>query len=153
MGRRERWAAAVLTIAALIVLNEARKLRVGTVVAPGPGFFPLVLGAAFCLVSLALLVRALRTAAPPEPAGAGPADRLGRWKVAGIITALVGYAFALESLGFVVATFALLVFFFRALEGQRWVAAVGGSLAVSLLTFVVFKLWLQVSLPPGPWGF
>jgi hypothetical protein len=45
------------------------------------------------------------------------------------------------------------VFFFGALQRQRWFVAVGGSLVTSVAAYVVFKLWLGVNLPGGLWSF
>jgi putative tricarboxylic transport membrane protein len=149
--RADARAAGLLLVVGLVVLLETRRLRLGSIVAPGPGFFPLLLAGAFSLVCLALLIDALRRAGPGEPvapaAGAG-----GRFRVAATVVALFVYAFALEPLGFLVATSALLFFFFRAVERQRWWVAAVGSLAASVVTYVVFRHWLSVRLPAGPWG-
>jgi putative tricarboxylic transport membrane protein len=145
---RDRIASAVLLAFGLVALEEARKLRFGSIARPGPGFFPVVLAAAFSLVCLTLLVRAVRAGGEPAPAGA----RLGWRKIVATMAALFVYALLLEGLGFVIATFALLLFFFRALERQRWPVALLGSLATALLTYVVFKVWLHVQLPASPWG-
>jgi hypothetical protein len=148
--RRDLGAAAVLLAFGLLALTQARGLRFGTVVAPGPGFFPLCLAAALCLTSVGLLVHALRAppgATAPSTAGVRP------FAVAGTLASLLVYALVLERLGFLLATFALLVFFFRGLQRQGWLVAVGGSLATALLTYVVFKIWLGVNLPGGLWRF
>ena len=145
---RDRAVAAVLLAFGLIALEEARKLRFGTIGRPGPGFFPVVLAAAFSLVCVALLITALR-------ARNGVATNLGplHWtKIVATMAALVVYAFLLEPAGFVVATFALLLVFFRGLERQRWVISVAGSLVTALITYLVFKVWLHVRLPPGSWS-
>ena len=76
-----------------------------------------------------------------------------RSAVVGTLGALLVYALLLEWLGFLLTTFALLVFFFRVLQRQSWIAVVGGALATSLLSSLVFKTWLGVQLPAGPWGF
>lgn len=148
MTGRDRGAAAVLLVFGLIALEEARKLRFGSIVRPGPGFFPVVLAAAFSLVCLALLVGALRA----RGTGPAPGARLGWPKIVATMAALFVYAFALERVGFVVATFALLLFFFKALERQRWRTALAGSLVTACVTYLVFKVWLNVQLPAGPWG-
>jgi len=49
------------------------------------------------------------------------------------MAALFVYALVLEPVGFVASTFGLLLFFFRALERQRWLVALGSSLATALL--------------------
>lgn len=148
MTGRDRAAAAVLLVFGLIALEEARKLRLGSIARPGPGFFPVLLAAAFSVVCLVLLVQAWR--AHDAPAAAG--TLLGWRKIAAAMAALFVYAFALERLGFVAATFALLLFFFKALERQRWATALAGSLATAFVTYLVFKVWLNVQLPPGPWS-
>ena len=150
---REAWPPALLTVAGLVAVNEARRLRFGAVTVPGPGLFPLVLAVGFTLVSLILLVAALRApadAASAESGGAGEGDI--RWKVLATLGVMLAYAFVLEPLGFVVATCGLLYFFFRALEGMRWTVAVAASALTSVVTYVIFKVWLYVRLPPGPWG-
>jgi len=148
--RRDLGAAAVLLVFGLVAVSQARGLKLGSVAAPGPGFFPLGLAIAFSLVSLGLLVSAFRT--PPETASAR-ADAGGRLKVLGALGALLIYALTLEWLGFPLATFGLLLFFFKVLQRQRWLVAVAGSLATSLTTYLIFKLWLGVNLPAGPWRF
>jgi hypothetical protein len=35
------------------------------------------------------------------------------------------------------------------LQRQRWLVAVAGSLATSLVSYFVFKTWLGVNLPGG----
>ena len=160
---RDLWPALLLAVGGLVAVNEARKLRFGSILAPGPGFFPLVLAAALALVGVFLVVHELRRglasagirpgapeigAAPPSPRSAG-----GRFKVVATMAALPLYTAALEPLGFLLSTFGLLVFFFVVLEGQRWWVAVLASAATSTVTYVVFKVWLLVRLPPGLLGF
>jgi putative tricarboxylic transport membrane protein len=150
---REAWPPALLTVAGLVAVNEARRLRFGAVTVPGPGLFPLVLAVGFTLVSLILLVAALRAPADAASAESGAAGDGGiRWKVLATLGVMLAYAFVLEPLGFVVATCGLLCFFFRALEGMRWTVAVAASALTSVVTYVIFKVWLYVRLPPGPWG-
>ena len=148
MGGRDRAAAAVLLVFGLIALEEARKLRFGAIAKPGPGFFPVVLAAAFSLVCLALLIGAWRA----RPAQGTPGAALGWWRMAAAMAALFVYAFALERLGFVLTTFALLLFFFKGLERQRWLTALAGSAATALVTYLVFRVWLNVQLPAAPWS-
>jgi putative tricarboxylic transport membrane protein len=150
--RRDLGAAAVLLAPGLFALTQARGLRFGSLVSPGPGFFPLCLAAAFSLVSLGLVVTALRTQPPTAPRFSG-ADVAGHFKVIGTLAGLLVYALVLEPLGFLLATFALLLFFFMALQRQHWLVAMGASLATSLATYLVFKVWLGVNLPAGLWGF
>ena len=154
---RDLWPALLLAVGGLVAVNEARKLRFGSILAPGPGFFPLVLAAALALVGVLLVVHELRRA-PADVSHAGAAARpggatRGRFKVVATIVALALYTATLEPLGFLFATFDLLLFFFIALERQRWWVAVPASAATSVAAYVVFKVWLLVRLPSGLLGF
>ena len=148
MRRRDRWAAGVLLGFGLAAIVEARRLAVGGPSRPGPGFFPFWLAVAFTIAALALFVLSFR-AQPIASAGEPP-----RWRALVLTSlSLLGYAMALEPLGFLLATFLLMLVLFRSVEPLAWPAAVGGSLATSLLAYALFKVWLQVQLPAGPWGF
>jgi len=155
--RRDLAAAAVLLAFALFAIIKALGLRFGTVAVPGPGFFPLCLAMALCLASIGLIVQTLR--AVPAAVRAAPAEAVvssagaRRSAVAGTLVSLLIYALVLEWLGFLLATFALLLFFFRTLQRQSWLVVVTGSLATSLLSYLVFKTWLGVNLPGGLLGF
>lgn len=146
MRRRELGAAVVLLAFGLFALSQALRLRFGSVAAPGPGLFPVCLAIAVCLASVGLLVRALRMAPSATTSAAGGGRS---WTVIGTLGALLVYALVLEQLGFLLATFALLLFFFKALQRQRWIVAVGGSVVTSLVTYLVFRVWLGVNLPGG----
>ena len=146
MRRRELAAAAVLLAFGLFAIMQASGLRFGTLAAPGPGFFPLCLAGALCLAGIGLIVQA-RRAAPAVTVAPRAGTR--RFAVVGTLASLLVYALVLEQLGFLLATFALLVFFFRALQRQSWLVVVAGSLATSLLSYLVFRTWLGVNLPGG----
>ena len=146
MRRRELAAAAVLLAFGLFAITQALGLRFGTLAAPGPGFVPLGLALSLCLASIGLIVGALG-ATPAGEVASNASPR--RFAVAGTLVALLLYALLLEWLGFLLTTFALLVFFFRALQRQSWLVVVTGSLATSLLSYLVFKTWLGVNLPGG----
>ena len=148
MRGADRVSSFVLVLFALLAVNEARKLRLGTLTNPGPGFVPVCLAVALALVSLLLLWRALREPATPAP----PAEPGERWKPVASLIALAAYTFALEPLGFVLATAALLFFFFRVLDGQRWWVALASAVVVSVLSYLIFARALHVRLPEGPWS-
>ena len=150
-ARRERLSALVVLLVALAALVEARRLPFGSVSAPGAGFFPLTLGAGLALLGAALLVRSFATTA------GGPAAPFvtpsARARLMTVMIAMLAYAALLGWLGFALATFALMVVLFRVVESHGWARAVLESAATAVLAHVVFKAWLGVRLPPGPWGF
>src|SRR5919108_3629645 len=152
MRRYETWAAAFLFVVGILATFEARKLNLGEFGRPGPGFFPFYLALVFSIVSLALIVRSLQPAAGEQAAPQVSGKTLRPDRVVATLLGLIVYAFALDWLGFLFATFLLMLFLFKAVDPLAWPAAIGGSLATSLVSYVVFKIWLQVSLPAGLLG-
>jgi hypothetical protein len=76
------------------------------------------------------------------------------WKrIAAVLLALLIYAATMDSLGFLLGTFLLLIFLFRLAEPQRWAVALGASAFISLAAYGLFEKWLRTQLPRGIWGF
>ncbi len=147
----QRWATAVLTAFGIAGVVGAWPLPFGSFTRPGAGFFPLCLAVALTLVSAVILVRSLRRPAG-EARAAGP-PRRGLARAGATLVALCLYAWALTSIGFGVATFLFIAFLFRAIEPQRWPLALGGAAATVMASHLLFRAWLGVRLPAGPWGF
>lgn len=118
---------------------------------PGPGFFPLWIGAILVVLSLVLAGRELRTAVRGRPfetvAWDGAGSVLSGW------AALVVSIALLEPAGFV-ASFALLALFLVRVTFRRPLKqAVAVALGSAVAFWIVFAGLLQVRLPAGPWGF
>jgi putative tricarboxylic transport membrane protein len=97
-------------------------------------------------LTLAILLAALRRA----PGAAGTLWAGTRWrKIILVVAALVGYAYALERLGFFLTTVLVLIFLFKAIEPQRWTVAVAGAVLTALAAYGLFSLWLGAQLPRG----
>lgn len=152
MKRYQISCALFLVLFGIFICWEARKLDMGRVVKPGPGFLPFWLGLALIIVSLALLFNYGRKKIDPSLSSQDLWKGLHWEKVLYSLVALLLYALFLETLGYILATFLLMVFFFRAIEPQRWFVAISGAVVTSFITYALFKLWLQVQLPIGLWG-
>lgn len=121
-------------------------LGLGKLRDPGPGFMLFWVGLIMVGLSLAIGLAALRRAPrPPEPLWAGTRW----WKIVLVVAALVGYAYALERLGFFLTTVLVLIFLFKAIEPQRWTVAVAGAVLTALAAYGLFNLWLGAQLPRG----
>ncbi|HUF92656.1 MAG TPA: tripartite tricarboxylate transporter TctB family protein [Candidatus Limnocylindria bacterium] len=149
--RAQRWAAAVLTVFGVVAVEQAWQLPVGSLTRPAAGFFPLCMALGLTVAAAVVWLHALR--GDPDVVAAEAPTRGGLARAAATLATLLAYAFVLEPLGFGVATFALVVVLLRAIEPQRWAVALGGGAAAVLVCHVVFRLWLGVRLPVGPWGF
>lgn len=139
------WTGLFLMIFSGAVISEALNLELGTPQNPGSGF--MIFGAAVILGLLALLQFFNALLFHRQVKAEGEKTHLGRIIV--VIGANILYIVALESVGFLLCTFLLLGFLFQIYEKGRWIWALGGAAATSLLTYVVFSRLLQLNLPKG----
>jgi len=139
---------------ALVICLASSKLPLGTWYDPGAGFLPLGSGIILGLLSGAAYGQSLPKSSQRFK---DFFPSRGAWKnLILVLVALFGYALSLEALGFLVATFLLLVLLFRGMRGtqhQRWIVTIAGSALVSFVSYVIFELWLKARLPQGLFGF
>ena len=132
----------VLLALALYVMWSARAMPAGTVALPGPGFFPIAIGALLALASMGILVRLARARDDARIA-------FGHRDVAIALASLFGAAMAFEALGAVITLglmlFVLFAAFARIALWRAALAALGGA----ALAWLVFVHLLGVQLPRG----
>ena len=149
MSRRDRFSAVALLVFALAVGLKASTFPLGNLKSVGPGFFPLVLAALLGLLSLVLLISSF-TSLEEKDAPRWPA----RWTgVVSVLVALFAYGFLLKFLGFSLTTFLFSLALLKYGYPKGWVIPLGGALATTFFTLVIFKYWLGTPFPVGWVGF
>ncbi len=137
----------VLSIA---VCLESWRLDVGGLHTPGPGFLPFY---AAILLGVLALISLIQTLKKTE----GPATEIWggvRWfKLVFMLAALFIYVLLLNLLGFVLATFLLLLVLFRVIEPYGWKMVLISSLLTITGTYFFFVVLLESRLPRGLLGF
>jgi len=147
MRRLELLGSISLIVFSLIACLEAYKLSLGPPGAPGPGLVPFLLGAILFLLSCLYFFKTLHAFRLKQEIHLW---RGLRWeKVVLILAILFSYALFLEKGGFLLCTFLLLMFLFQWVDRQRWYWVYGGSLGITLLCYMIFKIWLKIQLPIG----
>jgi Na+-transporting NADH:ubiquinone oxidoreductase subunit NqrB len=142
--RGEMLVAAAVLAAGLFFVWQAVSLPLGTARLPGPGFFPLALGAALGLLAAAVLVRALRDRAPRDSIPFGHRD------VLVVMAALIGAVIGFERLGsYLTLGLLMAVLLLLVARTAPW-RAVLGAIVGSAAVWVVFRILLGVQLPAGP---
>lgn len=126
---------------------QAEKLSIGGIHEPGPGFFPFYLSLILIILGIAIFVQGLRE----EPKQKEEAPR--KMRLAVTLLAIFIYPFLLESLGYILTTFLLMLIIIKMMIEKAWWFAPSLSLLISLASYVIFKMWLQVLLPAGLLGF
>jgi hypothetical protein len=134
----------------VVWIVEARKLAYWSDFAPGSGFLPYWLGVVIVALAVFQLVQSFRA---PAAAAAGEGAPRRTARVGLIVGGLFLCLAALPWVGFPVAIAAYLAYLVGFVErrpiGDVLLVAFGASLAL----WLIFKVWLRVPLPVGPWGF
>jgi hypothetical protein len=150
-GRGDLLSAIGLAVAALAYLAASRRYPLDTLAAPGPGVFPLAVGLLLLGLSIGQAVRALRARTPPaaDPSEDEPAEERARFRVNALAALLVGYAAAIGPIGFLGASFLLVVLSSRLLGASDWLRPIALALGVTVTAHLIFVAWLGIRLPQG----
>ena len=142
----DRVAGAALTLLALGVVWESRKLPLGSLSRPGPAYMPVVLAAVLLVLGVALAAtggRAMKLAAVS----------FAEWRHAVAIFAVCAFAaFALERLGYRATVAVTLAFMLGVVEKRGVVFTAAFAVALAIGSFLLFDTVLRVPLPRGPFG-
>jgi hypothetical protein len=144
------YASAFLVALAAVACVGAYQLGPGDVYNPGPGFMPMATAGVLGLMALVQLGRQL-VAGPAGVVSAG-AFASARWgTVVLVLGALAGFAMALDTAGFSVSTFLLLLVLLGPVARKRWWVALLSASVITVAVRVLFRA-LGVPLPEGPLG-
>lgn len=142
----ERLLALAVVAASGAYLLSALALPSGTAARPGPGFFPLAIGAFGAVTALVWTLSAFRRA--PATAGPQEAPVEGFRRVVATAAALVGFCLLLSWVGYPVAALVFVVVLLRWL-GAGWRSAVVIGVASAAVSYYLFGVLLSVPLPRG----
>ncbi len=150
MGKMDQASSIFWMSLGLIVIYGSYRLGFGTPQHPGSGFLPLLAGVVLCGFSALVFFQGRRTQGVRVKGAASQLWAGMAWlKPAYIVVALLAYAMAFESLGFLLATPALLIYLFKGVEPETWPRAVVTALVVTLISYALFGVWLQIQFPRG----
>jgi putative tricarboxylic transport membrane protein len=131
------------------------QLKLGGFHKPGPGLMPFMTGGLLALFGFVLMFSSLSKGVGEE--GELIAKKIwvrDNWKsILFTLLALFGYALLLEILGFPITTFLFFFFLFALGEPRRWVRPLIFSGVASVISHLIFCLWLKIVFPRGIFGF
>ena len=127
------------------------KLGLGAFHKPGAGFISFWSGVFIGILAVLMLIqyiwfnKADRTEKGKEKIN---------WKAITLtLVYFLGYILILEYIGFIIATILFVGIILKSIEKKGWFLATWVSLAMTLASYYVFKVWLQSELPKGFLGF
>ncbi|MGE5840857.1 MAG: tripartite tricarboxylate transporter TctB family protein [Deltaproteobacteria bacterium] len=128
----------------------------GSIRAPGPGFVAFLSGSLVGGVGIVMIlsksIATGRAKGTIRDKGLGiPGVSLRR--LVYTMTFLVAYAILMDPLGYIVSTFLAMFGLFFDREKKNWLWSLFFSVTASLVSYLVFEVWLHCQLPRGilPW--
>jgi len=145
---RDRIVAIFWLIFGLVIAEESYRLKLGSFGRPNSGLFPFLIGILIVLFSLILLVETRSNKSEREERG----EKLNYRNIVLCLISLYAYALIFEWFGFIPSTFLLIVFFLKFIERKGWTLVITASLLTSIVSYVIFEIWLRAALPKGIFG-
>jgi putative tricarboxylic transport membrane protein len=140
----EMGVAIALLLAGIFVAEQSLQMPLDSMSLPGPGVFPLAMGAALAVTAAALLVGYV---VRPEP---GEKLRLGHGYVAVALLAIGGMAELIERTGYLISATLFLFVLLASLSKLGWWRAGIAAFAAALVSQLLFQNVLGVALPGWP---
>jgi hypothetical protein len=151
MKNNDQRASLIWLAIGLAILFYSTRYGLGMLSSPGPGFLPFLSGLAISGLALVVFF---------QQVGKGSRESLGGlWRqkdwptMFKVMGALVLYALFLKTLGFLLVTFFMILYLFRAIEPMSWKKVLAGAFLTALGAYGIFDLWLEAQLPKGILGF
>ena len=127
------------------------RLELGTFKTPGAGLVPFLISVILVILSIIVVITSHEIRKSFQ-------EVLNIWsgvnltKIVLVLAYLVGYAFCLEKLGYIMTTLIFFLILLKTVGSLKWrVVIITSVLAVSL-SYVIFVVFLKVQLPSGIWG-
>ena len=146
LNNSELWTGLLGLALGAFVIWSGLKLKLGTINDPGSGYVLFYTGILMCLFAASISIAAVTEGGPTFGSRWDDA----RWtKPVVIIASLIAYSFALDQLGFLIATIPLLLLLLRAIDPVRWTLAIPLAILAPLGVWWVLKHALLIQLPSG----
>ena len=143
MVNRNRLSALFFLMFSLFVCQQSMVIGLGTLRHPGSGLVVFAAGAWVGILALVLLTQSRRIELQEEERTSE------KGKVWLISLSLFGYAMAVNWLGFVLSTFVFVFIILRLIEFERWWLIGMKAALITFGNYLVFVVWLGLSLPKG----
>ena len=148
MGKKQKIALLFLLAFSVFVSVESWRLGVGSFSAPGPGFLSFGAALAIFLLSLFQASKAWgRNIVQTEK----PSLRGNRANVLYVLGGIFAFPLLLSRAGFLLCTLLFTGYCLRVIAPQKWKVVLAVSFGVTIVSHMVFDVWLSIQLPRGTW--
>ena len=149
LNNSELWGGLIGLGLGLFVIWSGLKLKLGTINDPGSGYVLFYTGLLMCVFAATIIIAAVTEGGPTF----GSRWKDARWtKPLLVIACLTAFAFALDTVGFLLSAIPLMLLLLRAIDPVRWSLAIPIALLAPLGVWWVLKRLLLIQLPSGIFG-
>jgi hypothetical protein len=142
---------AVMVVLGVVYEVMAIGMPRGTLGHPGPGLFPMIVGAFWLATASGCLLREVRRpkTASAVSSQAPEVSNAPLGKTLQLMGLMVAYVLALQPVGFPVSICMFLLLAIRIFGYRKWGSAFGMAVVLTAVSYAAFVLWLKVPLPLG----
>ena len=148
MPKYNRLSALFFILFSLFVCQQSMGYGLGSLRHPGPGLMAFGAGAGVGVLALVILVQSMMSK-ESQGGDVGEKRTLRKGMFLLICVSLFTYTIAVSWLGFLLSTFAFIVFLLRLIEPERWWRTVTKAILITIGDYLVFVVWLELKLPKG----
>ncbi len=149
LNNSELWGGLIGLALGVFVVWSGLRLKLGTINDPGSGYVLFYTGLLMCLFATTIIIAAVTEGGPTF----GSRWKDARWtKPLLVIVCLIAFAFALNTLGFLLSAIPLMLLLLRAVDPVRWSLAIPIGLLAPLGVWWVLERLLLIQLPSGILG-
>ena len=125
---------------------------------PGPAVFPLIVGGVFILLALGRMIQGVRQGSGEKGLGSASSrtgsfkpfsPQSGESKALALIIVFVLYLFLMKGVGFYISNLLFVVGCSRLIGARDWTKPLALAVGIDLFCYLLFEVWLKVSLPKG----
>lgn len=148
MKKIDRFGGVFWLIFGIFICIISFRLGIGNFHKPAAGFTPLLAGIILIVSGLILILSTFSRQFLDEKMD-GIIGKEGRRDPLLALSALFGYVFLLESIGFIITSFIFLVFLFKIKNPKRWGVPLFLAISTVVVSYLVFSVWLKLQFPKG----
>lgn len=137
----DTWIGLSMVVLSLIMILYTRGRKFRSLMGLNPGAFPILVFAIFGICGLLVLVQAI------QGKGMQKVQDINWVKTIVVTIVVFVYTYAIELMGFTVATFLFMIVLLYFFNERNWKTLLFVSLGVSVITFLLFTYAFQIPLP------
>jgi putative tricarboxylic transport membrane protein len=153
MKKAEMITGVVLLALSGFVIWGALEMPPSSSFGPGAGFLPFWLGLLLAVLATILFLSAWRRQATEKDNQSVFPGKQALIAIAAVMVGLAVYIFLIETLGYLLDTFLLIVFLMKAVEREKWPLTLTVAVVTTAALFFTFQILLKITLPSNMFGF